>query len=173
MTSLPPKTSKPHDVRLQIDREPITYLALANGHLPGKECTVTDLVQAAVYTANHFFILTHPECKIDSAFQETCRLNAEWLFEPATLAHMAVPPAPGATLVPAINLASEALPARLEAFLQDLPAGLEQDLKLQLQVPKGLWQAVKAAYGFKHGRANEQFCFLLMGLLMQKESLEA
>jgi hypothetical protein len=40
-------------------------------------------------------------------------------------------------------------------------------MKLQSRVPKGLWRALREAYGIKHGGTDEGFTRLLLAFLRQ------
>lgn len=164
MTSTPTRTPKPIEVRFQIDPTPLTYLAMANGHGNPPHA---DLARAAIHTCCYLWMLAHPDFKPAGELREVCLEHAEWLLEPSAFNLLVA----GASNGP-IDLDSK----RLQDFEATFMAGLLPQergaMKLQSRVPKGLWRALREAYGIKHGSTDEGFTRLLMAFLRQARAVK-
>jgi hypothetical protein len=164
MTSI----EKTTELRFQVAREPLTYLSMANGHSVGKDCTQADIARACVYTCCYLWMLAHPDFRPSDGFRTDCEEYAHWLLEPEAYRLLTV----GARSGSAIDLDSRELARFEDAFLARLKASERQTIKLQAQIPKGLWSALKAAYGIRHGSTSGGFVRLLMGVLRQSQALD-
>ncbi len=157
MTSLPIRTPKPVEVRFTIDPTPLTYLAMANGHGNPQHA---DIARAAIHTCCYLWMLAHPDFKPAGELREICLEHAEWLLEPSAF-NLLVAGASGGT----IDLGSKRLQDFEAAFMAGLLPQERETMKLQSRVPKGLWRALREAYGIKHGGTDEGFTRLLMAFL--------
>ena len=155
----PARTPKPIEVRFQIDPTPLTYLAMANGH--GNPAHA-DIARAAIHTCCYLWMLAHPDFKPAGELREVCLEHAEWLLEPDSFSLLVG----GASSGP-INLNSKRLQDFETAFMSGLLPPEREPMKLQSRVPKGLWRALREAYGIKHGGTDEGFTRLLLAFLRQ------
>ena len=159
-----PPVRKPAEIelRFKLEQDPLTYLAMGNGHSIGRDATPTDIVRACVYTCAYLWMLAHPDFKPVSDLRDTAREYAQWLLEPAAFGLLTA----GARSGEAFDLQSPRLQEFTRGFLASLAAEERHPLKLQAQVTKGLWHAVKRAYGFRHGATDADFQSLLAAVLM-------
>lgn len=157
MTSLPTRIPKPVEVRFQIDPTPLTYLAMANGH---SNPAHADLSRAAIHTCCYLWMLAHPDFKPAGELREVCLEHARWLLEPGAF-NLLVAGASGG----AIDLQSKRLSDFQEAFMAELLPQEREPMKLQSKLPRGLWLAIREAYGIKHGGTDEGFTRLLLAFL--------
>jgi hypothetical protein len=166
-----PPTRKPAEIelRFKIEQDPLTYLAMGNGHSIGKDAGATDIVRACVYTCAYLWMLAHPDFKPVSDLRDTAREYARWLLEPTAFGLLTA----GARTGEAFDLASPRLQEFLHGFLASLTAGERHPLKLQATLPKGLWLAVKHAYGFRHGSTDADFRSLMAAVLRHARSVAA
>jgi hypothetical protein len=172
MSNNPAPTRRPAEIELRysIEQDPIAYLAMGNGHsLSGKHATATptDIARASVYTCAYLWMLAHPDFTPTRDFEATALEHARWLLEPGALALLTA----GAS-AEKIDLRSPRLQSFETAFLASLPLGQREPMKLQARLPKGLWMAIKEAYGIGYGATDEGFQRLLMGLLRLAQAQE-
>jgi hypothetical protein len=168
MTAVPTRKPAGLELRFKIEQDPLAYLAMGNGHSIGKNCTTADIVRAATYTCCYLWMLAHPDFKPLPDLKETAREHARWLFEPAAFGLLTA----GARTGQPFDLEGLRLQEFGRAFLASLPAAQRGQMKLQTEVPKGLWGSVKDAYGIKHGANGEGLTALLMACLMHARSIE-
>jgi len=160
--------SNPVELRFKLEREPLTYLSMANGHSFSSECTSTDIARASMYACCYLWMLANPHFKAPPGFREEAREYAEWLLEPGTYRRITH----GCRSDGAIDLEDQELIDWYRSFLHgQLPKDKEK-VKLQVFIPRGLWASIKAAYNIKHGATNEGFALLMAALLKQAEALE-
>ena len=164
-----PPIRKPAEIelRFKIEQDPLTYLAMGNGHSIGKEATPTDIVRACAYTCAYLWMLAHPDFRPVSDLRDTAREYAQWLLEPQAFSLLTA----GARSGDAFDLASPRLQEFQRGFLASLAAEERHPLKLQATLPKGLWQAVKRAYGFRHGSTDQDFQALMTAVLMHAQAV--
>src|SRR5208282_5057415 len=114
------------------------------------------------------WMLAHPDFKPLPDLKETAREHARWLFEPAAFGLLTA----GARTGQPFDLEGLRLQEFGRTFLASLPAAQRGQMKLQTEVPKGLWGSVKDAYGIKHGGNSEGLTRLLLACLMHAQSIE-
>ena len=158
-----PPIRKPAEIelRFRLEQDPLTYLAMGNGHSIGHGAPATDIVRASVYTCCYLWMLAHPDFRPAADMRETCLEYAQWLLEPDALALLTA----GARTADAFDLDSPRLADFERSFLRSLPLAARGPMKLQAKLPKGLWTAIKAAYGFRHGATDEGLTRLLLACL--------
>src|SRR5208337_3248993 len=168
MTAVPTRKPSELELRFKIEQDPLAYLAMGNGHSIGKGCTTADIVRAATYTCCYLWMLAHPDFKPLPDLKETAREHARWLFEPAAFGLLTA----GARSGEPFDLEGLRLQEFGRTFAAKLPAAGRVQMKMQAEIPKGLWRAVKDAYGIKHGGNGEGLSRLLLACLMHAQSIE-
>ena len=153
------------EFRFSAKREVLTYLCLANGH---RASSNADIGRASLFTCCYLWQLAHPDFKSASGFQEECQTQARWLLEPGAFTLLTA----GARHSAPIDLESTRLREFERAFLKTLNHRDRQEIKLQAPVPRGLWMAVREAYGIRHGSTGPGFVRLMAALLQQAQALE-
>lgn len=102
-----------------------------------------------------------------SDLRDTAREYAQWLLEPTAFGLLAA----GARSGDVLDITSPRLQEFQRSFLASLAAEERHPLKLQATLPKGLWQAVKRAYGFRHGSTDQDFQSLMAAVLMHAQAV--
>jgi hypothetical protein len=161
MTNFPTRKPAELELRFKLEQDPLTYLAMGNGHSIGPNAPATDIVRASVYTCCYLWMLAHPDFRPAADMRETCLEYAQWLLEPDALALLTA----GARTADTFDLDSPRLADFERSFLKSLPLAAREPMKLQAKLPKGLWTAIKAAYGFRHGATDEGLERLLLACL--------
>jgi len=155
------------ELRFKMEQDPLTYLAMGNGHSIGHGAPATDIVRASVYTCCYLWMLAHPDFRPTADMRETCLEYATWLLEPDALALLTA----GARTADTFDLKSPRLADFKRSFLRSLPLAAREPMKLQAKLPKGLWTAIKAAYGFRHGATDEGIQRLLLACLRHAQAV--
>ena len=163
-------TRKPADIQLHfaLEQDPITYLAMGNGHSLGGNASATAIARASVYTCCYLWMLAHPDFKPTADLRETCLEHATWLLEPTALRLLTA----GARASDALDLTSTRLDDFSTSFLKSLLPRDRQPMKLQASLPKGLWTAIRGAYGIRHGATDEGFQRLLLACLRHAQTID-
>jgi hypothetical protein len=164
-----PPIRKPAEIelRFKIEQDPLTYLAMGNGHSIGHNAPATDIVRASVYTCCYLWMLAHPDFRPTTDMRETCLEYAQWLLEPDALALLTA----GARTADTFDLDSPRLADFERSFLRSLPLAAREPMKLQAKLSKGLWTAIKAAYGFRHGATDDGIQRLLLACLRHAQAV--